>query len=194
MPFRTRYAIVKGNRAPLVLEASHPLAAHVHPIWEGVSQAALLPSPIFVKAPPRLEPRRRFSSSRASASHLRGSSVFYSLSHATAANCGWHDSSLKKAPKLRNFTNQESTCSPLAAKIPLRERFAAKLRQLLPPSRHRSKLRMPRHLPEEEAKMRILKNKFRKQNHAFALRNSICTRRALIVLRMTGGCAGENVC
>ena len=45
---------------------------------------------------------------------------------------------------------------------------------LLPPSRHRSKLRMPRHLPEEEAIIRIPKNNFREQNHAFALRDSIC--------------------
>ena len=35
-------------------------------------------------------------------------------------------------------------------------------------------------------------NHFREQNHAFALRDSICTRRALTVLRMTAKQAGER--
>ena len=80
---------------------------------------APFPSSQMAKSPPGslqesiCSPSGREARGNTLAPTRRQGNRIYSLSHPAAAGCGRDDSSLKKAPIIRNFTDQESICLSL---------------------------------------------------------------------------------
>ena len=108
--------------------------------------------------PPR---RARGTSLSEGGTEIARSTDFYSLSHGvgfqpnavTAPRRGAYNEVTPSAPT--GHLPQRGRQGDIDCFTETREaRKDGKLRHLLPPSQHRSKLRMPRHLPEEEAIIR----------------------------------------